>query len=833
MGQWIMSQIGSRQHYGVPRGFEAIGKLKRFYTDAWCPRPLIRLFRRGNGLTRAFSTRWHRDLPRRKIVSDNLCAIRDASRRARNAGADIEWQFLEHLRIGRQFDEWVLADLQRPNRIDPSTDAFFGFNTASLKTIRFLRSQGIVTVLDQVDPGKLEEDIVIAEAEKWPGWERSRGRAPQAYWDRIAQEWAEADLVLVNSIWSQTSLIRQGVPAEKIRVIPVAYEPNIGPVPLVRQHDGPLTVLWLGSVILRKGIQYLIEAARQLDRSRFNFVIAGPVGISPAAVATAPPNMTFLGKVTRDQIDDIYRRADVFVLPTLSDGFAFTQVEAMSKGLPVITTPNCGEVVTDGKDGLIVPAADAFGLAGAMNRLDQDRALLQEMSHNAFIRSTQFLMPTQARQVEAAVQELKELPGSLPSRPPQRRFTFAQIGSRDLYLCPIIFERRGTLRYFYTDLWCAHFRWLVSRLPAPIWALARRFQPEVPRAKVTSFTFSMLLREGRRYFFNWPRSTEAEYEMHLDIGAWFARRVARHLPRHNFDPARDVVFTYGSGALEIMRQAHRQGIFSAIVQLDLAEVEQGMVIEEAERWKGWASLPGIIPQSYYQRLRQEWAEADVIFVCSEFTRRAIIQQGGKPEKLVVLPLAYEPEAREVRPRVPNSHKPLDVLWLGQVIIRKGIQYLFEAARLLENEPVRFFVAGPIGISEMALKSAPKNVQVLGKVKREKAVELYSSCDVFVLPTIADAFAITQLEAMSHGLPVIATPNCGDVVTPGVDGELVPIRDPHALAAAIRKLASDRNLLASMSAKATEKSRQFTMNRYHDTIQAAVERLSAARPGKTA
>jgi glycosyltransferase involved in cell wall biosynthesis len=116
--------------------------------------------------------------------------------------------------------------------------------------------------------------------------------------------------------------------------------------------------------------------------------------------------MSFWARLTRDQTDDVYKQADIFVLPTISDGFAVTQVEAMSKGLPVITTPNCGEVVTSGKDGWIVPPRDAKALAEAVLKLDQDRELLAEMSHNAFLRSTQFLLPNQARQVEAALQAL-------------------------------------------------------------------------------------------------------------------------------------------------------------------------------------------------------------------------------------------------------------------------------------------------------------------------------------------------------------------------------------------------------------------------------------------
>ena len=120
--------------------------------------------------------------------------------------------------------------------------------------------------------------------------------------------------------------------------------------------SSPLKVLFLGQVILRKGIQYLIAAARLLERENIRFDVVGPIGISREAMATAPGNVTFHGRTGRDQAADCYRRSHLFVLPTLSDGFAITQLEAMAHGLPVITTPCCGEVVSDGVDGFIVPA---------------------------------------------------------------------------------------------------------------------------------------------------------------------------------------------------------------------------------------------------------------------------------------------------------------------------------------------------------------------------------------------------------------------------------------------------------------------------------------------
>ena len=109
-------------------------------------------------------------------------------------------------------------------------------------------------------------------------------------------------------------------------------------------------------------------------------MIAGPLTVNFSAIRELPGNIQFLGRVQRDAVPQIVAQADVYVLPTISDGFALTQLEAMAQGLPVITTPNCGEVVTSGRDGFIDPARDGLRLAEAIARLDDDRELLARMA---------------------------------------------------------------------------------------------------------------------------------------------------------------------------------------------------------------------------------------------------------------------------------------------------------------------------------------------------------------------------------------------------------------------------------------------------------------------
>jgi len=324
------------------------------------------------------------------------------------------------------------------------------------------------------------------------------------------------------------------------------------------------------------------------------------------------------------------------------------------------------------------------------------------------------------------------------------------------------------------------------------------------------------------------------HEAYLQTDAAFATAVARlKLPPH------DVFFGYSYASLEMLAAEKKRGVLTVLDQIDPGAVEFHVVAKEMARFPELAGPPPVFPAAYYERNRREWALADRVVVNSEFCREALNKQGVAPEKLVVIPLAFEAEVgdRSLKMedgKTPNSERstfksqpstaPLRVLFLGQVNVRKGIHYLIEAARKLEQENVHFNIVGPIGILSAAVASAPRNMTFHGPVSREGAAEWYRKSDLFVLPTLSDGFAITQLEAMSHGLPVISTPCCGEVVSDGVDGFIVPPRDADTLAKTFLRYLSEPDLLQEQRRVALEKSKQFTLERLATNLRSLTAAL---------
>jgi glycosyltransferase involved in cell wall biosynthesis len=315
----------------------------------------------------------------------------------------VRGRYLGYCEVGRRFAQAVTRSM-KARRTLPNYSVFYGFDTESLEVMEHLKKRGVFCILFQIDPCQEEVEMVQAEQQVWPGWEDQPLDIPEEFFTRHKNEWASADRVVVPSEFCRRGLMQQGVPGAKITVIPLSYEiadtskkenlegtdDRLRKTPKSFTRENPLRVLFLGQVMLRKGIQHLVQAAESLQDCPVVFDVVGSIRISAKAVSLAPPNVVFHGRVTSDKINGWYRRANVFVLPTLSDSFAITQIEAMANGLPVIATPNCGTVVSDGVDGFIVPPRAPQSLAQAIRRYLQDPNCLENQHHAALLKSKQF-----------------------------------------------------------------------------------------------------------------------------------------------------------------------------------------------------------------------------------------------------------------------------------------------------------------------------------------------------------------------------------------------------------------------------------------------------------
>jgi phosphatidylinositol alpha-mannosyltransferase len=176
-----------------------------------------------------------------------------------------------------------------------------------------------------------------------------------------------------------------------------------------------------------------------------------------------------------------------------------------------------------------------------------------------------------------------------------------------------------------------------------------------------------------------------------------------------------------------------------------------------------------------------------------------------------------------------------VLYVGRIEARKGIPYLLEAFRTVQQqEPdARLVIVGEGGLRTkymaMADQMGLRDVEFPGYVSPERLPSYYQRADVFVSPsTVNESFGITLLEAMSARAPTIATTINGSntLGEDGVTGLLVPPKDAEALATSIMRLLDDRPLASQLAAAAQERARLFDWEKVAQRLLGYYEELGA-------
>lgn len=271
-------------------------------------------------------------------------------------------------------------------------DIFHGWTHESLKSIESAKKKGAITIVDRgYSHPRFSKRILDEEFEIY-GVERKLDNVPKwlnrfDHWRREQEEACEefelADYVFVNSPFCYQTFINEGYPENKLKMIPRGFDPDMyQPRP---QKDDVFRVIFVGQLLVRKGLKYLLEAWERLDLPNAELLLVGAMmdEIKPLVESYLKrrSDIRHLGFVP-DPVE-AYNSATVFVFPSVDEGSAKVTYEAMACGLPVIVTKNSGSLAVDGEDGYIVPIQDSEALMEKLEILYHDRELAEEMGRTA------------------------------------------------------------------------------------------------------------------------------------------------------------------------------------------------------------------------------------------------------------------------------------------------------------------------------------------------------------------------------------------------------------------------------------------------------------------
>jgi glycosyltransferase involved in cell wall biosynthesis len=247
-----------------------------------------------------------------------------------------------------------------------------------------------------------------------------------------------------------------------------------------------------------------------------------------------------------------------------------------------------------------------------------------------------------------------------------------------------------------------------------------------------------------------------------------------------------------------------------------AQVEDSLRAAEIEAHPEWEvhAIGGQSRQEFTMREQAEWESAELIFCGSDFVRRGIEECGGPVERCVVVPYGVGTDV--AAPQAPRLNGRLRILICGRVSLMKGAFYALEAAAALRGI-AEFRWVGQVCLLPSSTARLGEHIGLRGVIPRTAMPDQYAWADVFLLPTLCEGSATVCYEALAAGLPVITTPNAGSVVRDGLDGFIVPIRDPEAIAGKLQLLAHNRELLRWMSKNARRRAREFTVEKYGERL----------------
>jgi starch synthase len=317
------------------------------------------------------------------------------------------------------------------------------------------------------------------------------------------------------------------------------------------------------------------------------------------------------------------------------------------------------------------------------------------------------------------------------------------------------------------------------------WPWARLKREGLPRSLVGTFplihTTDYLLNQSRLY----PSALSSK------ITSWNALAFDRWTDRV-IAPCDAFIAISGAGLLTGRKVQASGGIFICDRGSTHHRYQDNVIAEEHRRW----NVPLLLDKSHVTIREEEiYATANAITVPSTVAKQSFLQMGIASEKVHVIP--YGVRLDRFAPAEAPPRDSFNVLFAGQVSLRKGIPYLLQAFARLKHQKKRLTIVGAIqdDMRDLLSRLPTENVVLTGSLPQTELAKKMSASHLLVLPSIEEGLALVQGQAMACGCPVLATTATGaeDLFTDGEQGFIVPDRNVDALSERMQQIADDPTL----------------------------------------
>ncbi len=261
-------------------------------------------------------------------------------------------------------------------------DICIGWSGFSLELFRRARAAGAKTILERGSSHiEFQQGIMKEEFERCGL--RFSGAHPRIV-EKELREYAFSDYIEVPSSFAAKTFIERGVPES--RIIRGFRGVDLAEFRQLAKDDEVFRVIFAGAISLRKGLRYLLEAFKKAALAKAELLLIGSVQEEMKSfLKQYSGTFTLVDHVPQDKLNTYYSRGSVFVMPSIEEGMAVVQLQAMACGLPLICTTNTGgaDIISEGREGFVVPVRDTEALREKITYLYEHQEEARRMGQAA------------------------------------------------------------------------------------------------------------------------------------------------------------------------------------------------------------------------------------------------------------------------------------------------------------------------------------------------------------------------------------------------------------------------------------------------------------------
>lgn len=317
--------------------------------------------------------------------------------------------------VYRSLDQSVASEIPRAEGLS----AVYCYEDGAAATFAAAQQRGLRCIYDlPIGYWRAAHSIYEEEKAREPEWVPTlTGMLDSpAKLARKDEELRAADLVILASSFTRQTLQFAGLEGKRVEVIPYGA-PELVAEPATAPFAKQLRILFVGGLGQRKGLSYLLKAVEILGRAIDLTLLGRKTAEACTPLNNATRKHRWIPSLPHAEVLKEMSRHDILVCPSLFEGFGLVILEAMSQGIPVITTPNTAgpDIITDALDGFIVPIRSAEAIAARLEELATDPERLRAMKYAAWQTAASFAWETYRRNLVRAVRGALASPDLVPA----------------------------------------------------------------------------------------------------------------------------------------------------------------------------------------------------------------------------------------------------------------------------------------------------------------------------------------------------------------------------------------------------------------------------------